>query len=157
MNSHCIFGSLLQLVFVQLSCSGIVFLVCICGVAIVLSEELRRISIATQLHLPKLLPGPIGVQICRSDKSQVHTKVPMHSWTINANEHSICYWGPCWILSVAIEALLENWESKVNCFHLECLLTHFICCLGAQAMEHWFDFLFSWSRWHLLLELIAEN
>lgn len=87
---------------------GIVLLLSIRRVAVMLSEELRRVRIAAQLHVPQLGPGPIRVQISRSDEGDVDTQVPVNGRAVYADEYAIGHAGPCRVLCSTVEACLEG-------------------------------------------------
>lgn len=105
---HCV-----QLLTIEGGGTWIVLLMCIGRIAIVLSKELSRICVATQLHLPQLNPCPVRVQICGSNECQMNTQIPMHSWTIDANEHTVRYRWPRRILRTAIKTCLQTKRNEL--------------------------------------------
>ena len=76
MDPHCLGRCLTQLLPVQLGCSAVVLLLCVRGQAVVATEEGAGLSIPTKLHLPQLLPAPVGVQVGGADEGQVDTQRP---------------------------------------------------------------------------------
>lgn len=104
---NCLLCQRIQFVAIQLSRTGSIFLLSVCGWAVMLPEKLSCFSIATQLHLSQLDPRPIRVQICRSHKRQMHAQVPMYCWAIDAYKYTVRHRWPCRILCTAIEARLK--------------------------------------------------
>ena len=78
MYPHCLGCCLVQLLPVQLGGPAVVLLLCVRGQAVVATEEGAGLSIPTQLHLPELLPAPVGVQVGGADEGQVDTQGPGH-------------------------------------------------------------------------------
>jgi len=50
---------------------------------------------------------------CLPDEADMNTKIPVSSWTIDAEENPICNRCPSWILRTTIEADL-NWQIKTK-------------------------------------------
>jgi len=75
--------------------------------------ETNSISITTQLHIPQLQPCPVCVKLGGSDKGEMNSQTTMHRRTVDAQEHAVCYTGPCWILCIAIETCLKEKEKKI--------------------------------------------
>lgn len=78
-----------QLIAIQLGGPRAILLLRVCGRAVVLSKELRRLCIAAHLHLPQLDPCPVRVQIRRAHKRQMHAEVTVHSRAVDANKHAV--------------------------------------------------------------------
>ena len=74
MQSHGLDSVLTQLVSVEAGGSAVVLLLGVRGVAVVRPEECPSSGVAPELHLPQLLPGPVGVKIGGSDEGQVDSK-----------------------------------------------------------------------------------
>ena len=76
MDPHCLWSSLTQLLPVQLGRPAVVLLLGVRGQAVLAAEEGVRLNIPTQLHLPELLPAPVGVQVGGADEGKVDAQGP---------------------------------------------------------------------------------
>ena len=70
-QSHGLSGQSVQFLPVKLGGSGLVLDLGVVVVAIVLPEEGARRGVAPALHLPDLLPSPVGIQLGGPHEGQV--------------------------------------------------------------------------------------
>ena len=75
-HPHGLGGLLAELVPVKAGGSAVVFLLGVGGVAVVGPEEGLGPSVAPELHLPELLPRPVGVEVGGPDEGQVDSQRP---------------------------------------------------------------------------------
>ena len=68
----------MELLPVQLGGPAVVLLLGVRGQAVVATEEGSGLSISTKLHLPQLLPAPVGVQVGGPDEGQVDAQGPVY-------------------------------------------------------------------------------
>lgn len=40
------------------------------------------VDISTQLHIPELLPCPVGVKLCGAHECEMYSKTPVHSGAV---------------------------------------------------------------------------
>lgn len=66
-----------------------------------------RICISSKLHLSKLKPCPICIQLSRANKCNMDTQTSMDSRTVNTYEYAICDTSPCGVLGITIKAHLK--------------------------------------------------
>ena len=78
MDPHCLSRCLVELLPVQLGGPAVVLLLGVRGQAVVATEEGSGLSISTKLHLPQLLPAPVGVQVGGPDEGQVDAQGPVY-------------------------------------------------------------------------------
>lgn len=89
MHLHRLLSKCHQLVPVELSGPRVVFDLGVAAGAVVGAEELSSVRIPTQLHLPQLQPGPVGVQVGAPHKGQVHAEIAMHSGAVDAYKNAV--------------------------------------------------------------------
>ena len=68
MHSHSLGCCLTELLPVELCSPAIVLLLGVGGHAVVAAKEGARLGISPQLHLPQLLPAPVGVKVGGADE-----------------------------------------------------------------------------------------
>ena len=72
------------------------------------TEEGSGLSISTKLHLPQLLPAPVGVQVGGPDEGQVDAQGPVYATTVNADEYPVGDGGPGGVLGATVIAHLVS-------------------------------------------------
>lgn len=102
-------GLAAQFVPIKLSCSRVILDLSVGVGAVMRPEELSRVGVATQLHLPQLKPSPVGIQVGAAHEGQVNTQIAVHSRAIDANKDAIGDGGPSWCFGRAVEAGLWRW------------------------------------------------
>ena len=132
-NPHRLLGHARKLLLVEHGSSGVVLLLSICCRTVMLFEEgslqtkglkslgfnysidklnTHSIRISSQLHVPKLNPCPLSVQLCWSDKCQVYTQVSVDWRAVDADKNTKSHRRPCWILCPAIKTSLKRKKQK---------------------------------------------
>jgi hypothetical protein len=79
----------------------------------------NRIWVSSKLHLSKLKPSPICIQLSRANKCNMDTQTSMDSRTVNTYEDAICDTSPCRVLGITIKAHL-----KICCTNRTDINTH---------------------------------
>ena len=73
-HPHGLGGILTEFISVEAGGSAVVLLLGVGGVAVVGPEESFGPRVAPELHLPELLPRPVGVEVGRPDEGQVDSQ-----------------------------------------------------------------------------------
>ena len=76
MHPHGLDCCLTEFLPVQLGSPAVVLLLGVGGHAVVAAEEGACLGISSKLHLPQLLPAPVGVQVSGADEGEVNTQGP---------------------------------------------------------------------------------
>ena len=106
MNSYCFSCLLLQLLLVQQGSPAVVLLLRVRGEAVVTTEEGVGLGIPPQLHLPELLPAPVGVQVGGADEGEVYTHRPVYPTAVDADEDAVGNGGPGGVFGATVVARL---------------------------------------------------
>lgn len=98
----------------------------------VVENEAYRVAVSAELHVAKLLPGPIGVELSGPHERNVHAKPTVHRRAVQTDEHPVRHRRPRRVLRVAVEAYLSipqrtryHWTYVVPYFPHPMILTLF--------------------------------
>ena len=64
------------------------------------------VGVPSELHLPDLLPRPVGVELRGADEGQVDAERAVDAGAVDADEHAVRDRGPRRVLAPAVEAHL---------------------------------------------------
>ena len=98
-----------------------------------ISANNYRIGVSSQLHLPDLLPSPVGVELRGSDEGQVDPEGPVDAGAVDANEDAIGDRGPGGIFRPAVKTNLK----QIHCLIDHCLMNYIIIVLLSGLRIEW--------------------
>ena len=66
------------------------------------------VAVPAELHLPDLLPRPVGVELRGADEGEVDAERAVDARAVDADEHAVRDRGPRGVLAPAVEAHLSR-------------------------------------------------
>jgi len=94
----------------------------------VTAKEGACLRITPQLHLPQLLPAPVGVKVGGADECQMDAQGPVNPTAVNTDEDTIGDGGPGGVLGATIITYLVGRNCPQSFEYLHYVTFSGTCC-----------------------------